>query len=443
MIEIFTIGGYSEVGKNMTAIKVDDEIVILDMGLYMPKLVEYEDEDPYSLSAERLARLKIIPDDRILNEYRKNVKAIVLGHAHLDHIGAIPYLADKYYKCPIIGTPYTIEVLKSLIEERKIKLKGELKKLNVNSTIKISEKIKIEFINMTHSTIQTVLIAIHTPEGTILYANDFKFDNHPIVGKKPDYKRLRELKGKIFALIVDSLYSYLDRKTPSEKVARELLKDVLLGTDNKGHALVVTTFSSHISRLKSIIDFGKILKRRIVFLGRSLHKYVSCAEKIGIVNFSKDVELIGFAKKVRKKLKEIEKDGRSNYMIVCTGNQGETRSVLTRMTNKELPWEFLPGDHVVFSCSTVPTQQTVANRATLERKLKQKNVRIFKEIHVSGHASREDLRDLIEMVKPKHIIPAHGESSKQKPLADLAVDLGYKIGENVHLTKDGDILRLN
>ena len=195
MIEVFAIGGYSEVGKNMTAIKVDDEIIILDMGLYLPAVLKYEEGDPRELTTKDLIKIGAIPDDEVLHKYKNQVKAIVLGHCHLDHIGAAPFLA-RHYDCPVIGTRYTIEVLKKLLEEHEYKLEGRLKPINSGTHLEISENLKIEFINITHSTPQTVLIAIHTKYGIIFYANDFKLDNYPVIGAKPNYDRLKHLAEK-------------------------------------------------------------------------------------------------------------------------------------------------------------------------------------------------------------------------------------------------------
>lgn len=443
MIEICAVGGYSEVGKNMTAIKVDDEVIICDMGFFLPEIIKLQDEEVVKedFTRNKLINLGAVPNDKIIDKWKDKVKAIVLTHCHLDHIGAIPYMAEEY-KAPIYGTPYTIEVLKQILKDEKTKIKNKLKTLNSNATLKVTENITIEFINMTHSTPQTVMIAIHTKYGAVIYANDFKFDNHPVVGKKPNYKRLEEIGEKgVIALIADALYSDANKKTPSEKVAKELLKDVLLGTNNQGHLVIVTTFASQIARLKSIIEFGKKMKRRIVFLGRSLNKYVTAAEKINLVNFTKDIELIGIGSRIRKKLKEIQKNP-EKYLIVCTGNQGEPRAVLTRLALSELPFNFMPGDHVVFSCRTIPAPINIANRSLLEEKLKEKRVRIFKDIHTSGHAAREDHRDLIILTKPKNIIPAHGDISKLTPMAELAGELGYQLGKDVHILRDGQIIEL-
>src|SRR3989344_168802 len=293
-IEICTVGGYNEVGKNMTAIRIDDEVVICDMGIYLPAIINYEEEDYHTLSADQLITLGAIPDDSAIKDWKSKVKAIVLGHCHLDHIASIPYLAAKY-RAPIIGSPFTIEVLKSILRDDEVNLPNKLKVLNLNSKIKISENITIELINITHSTLQAAMIAIHTPKGTILYACDFKFDNNPIIGDKPNYKRLKELgKDGVICLISESLYSANDMKTPSEAVARDLLKDVMLGTNNKGRAIFITSFASHIARIKSAVEFSKKLNRKVLFLGRSMSKYIRAAENLKLINFSREGKISGF-----------------------------------------------------------------------------------------------------------------------------------------------------
>ena len=411
MIEICAVGGYNEVGKNMTAIKVDDEVVIIDMGLHMENYIKFteEDEDVRNISAAQLLKVGAIPDDSVIKDWRSKVKAIIPTHAHLDHVGALIFLANKY-KAPIICTPFTREVIKTISTDEKIKLKNNIKTLNVNSTYKLSKNITVEFINMTHSTPQTVMVALHTKYGVILYANDFKFDNHPIIGKKPNYKRLKELSKKgVLCAIVDCTRAKRHVKTPSENVAREMLRDVMLGTDSKNKTVIVTTFSSHLARLKSIVEFGKRMNRKIVFLGRSLAKYTQSGENIGLVNFSKEVEIVKFGKQIRRKLKEIEADGREKYLMVVTGHQGETKATLSKIADKVLPFKLYSEDHIIFSCTIIPSPTNIANREMLENKLKKHGVRIFKDIHVSGHAAREDLRDLINLVQPKNLIPAHGD----------------------------------
>ena len=222
-----------------------------------------------------------------------------------------------------------------------------------------------------------------------------------------------------------------------------MLKDVLVGVRNEDNAIIVTTFSSHIARLKSIVEFSRNLDRKVVFLGRSLYNYVSAAEKLNLINFGKEVELVGFRREVNKKLLDIQKQGRNKYVIVCTGNQGEPESVLSRIANKDLQFELFPNDIVIFSCRTIPTEMTIKNREVLEKKLKQKHVRIFTNIHVSGHAAKEDHRDMINMLKPKNIIPTHGDRAITKGLEILAEEMGYELGKNVHLLSDNKPIKIN
>tara|TARA_Y100000034_G_C6878405_1_gene402109 strand:+ start:572 stop:1909 length:1338 start_codon:yes stop_codon:yes gene_type:complete len=445
MIEICTVGGYSEIGRNMTAVKVDDEVVIFDMGVFLPKLINLEEEggERKNLTTQGLIKLGAIPNDNVIKKWRAKVKAIAVTHCHLDHLAAVPYLADHYPKVPIIGTPYTIEVLKRMIWDDDVDLRNEFKVLNAGGKVKISDKLEIEFIHMTHSTPQTVMIALHSKYGTILYANDFKFDGSPVIGKKPDFDRLKELgQENVVALICDSLYSDKEGKTPSEKVAREMLKDVMLGTESSDNLIIATTFASHIARLKSIIDFGKSLNRKIVFFGRSLDKYIRAAEKANIIKFSDKVELIPRKNEIGKKLREIEKQGRNKYLIVCTGNQGEGQAVLSKMADGRIPFDFIPFDHVIFSCRTIPDPINLKNREVLENKLRKKKVRIFTDIHSSGHCFREDLRDLIQMVNPQNIFPAHVPPEKQEFLVELAEELGYKKGKNVFISENGKFRKI-
>jgi ribonuclease J len=437
-MKIHTIGGYNEIGKNMTCFETGNEAVILDMGLHLESYIQYtDDEEIENISTEELRKVGAIPDDSVIRDIRHKVKAIIPTHAHLDHLGAIVYMSNAY-NSPILCTPFTAEVLKAIVKDERINLRNPIKVLNVNSSYKLSQDITIEFINITHSTPQVVMVALHTREGIFVYANDFKFDNHPIIGKKPDYDYLKKLgKQGVKCLVVDSTRADQPIKTPSESVAREMLRDVLLGTDSTNHAVIITTFSSHIARLKSIIEFGHKMNRKVVLLGRSLAKYVEAAENIGLVKFSAEVEIAKYAKQIKKKLMQIEREGPQRYLLVVTGHQGEPKSTLSKMLNKELNFRFLPEDHIVFSCTIIPSPINIKNRKLIEDKLHAQGVRIFRDIHVSGHASKEDLRDLITMIAPKHIIPAHGNAGMKSALAALAVEKGYEKDKNIHILKDG------
>jgi len=315
-IKIIAVGGYSEVGRNMTAVVVDDEVVILDMGVFLPAVIDAEEEIE-NFTINELRKIKAIPDDTILDEYRKNVKAIIFGHAHLDHVGAAPYMLNKY-KVPIIGTPFTINVLKRIIKDKGKVLTNKTKSLNIGGKLRVSKNIEVEFVNMTHSTAQCAMVYLKTKYGRVAYCLDYKLDNSPTLGGKPDYEKIRKYKD-VKCLILDSLDSKIDGKTPSEMVAKQLLTDVLLNVDNRGKGILVTTFSSHIARLKSITELGRKLGRRVVFLGRSLNRYVQSAKDAKVVNFN-DVEVIAYRGKIAGKLKEISKNPAVLAIIAGTAN---------------------------------------------------------------------------------------------------------------------------
>jgi ribonuclease J len=443
MIEIIAVGGHSEIGRNCTAIVVDGEAILLDMGLHMENYINYtEDEDMKKfINGESLIKHNAVPNLNKIKNILPDVKALLVTHAHLDHIGAIPFLADRFSQAPVYGTPYSIEVLNAILEDEKRHIDNSLIRKNVNSKFRVSNNFEIEFINMTHSVPQTVMILIKTKYGDVLYSNDFKFDNNPTLGRKPNYKALKKIgaSGNLKALIVDSLYADDMRKTPSEAIAKEMLKDVLLGTNSENKSVIVTTFSSHIARLKSIISLGKKMNRKIVLMGRSLTKYVKAAENIGLVDFSKDCKVVTYGSQIRKFFKKASHP--EKYLFVVTGHQGEPNAVLGKLVNKK--WlKFKQGDHVVFSSSIIPVEQNFINREALETELIKHKVRIFKDVHVSGHAGREDLRDLLDLVKPKFVIPAHGTKKKSLAMEELSLETGFN-KEKIRILKNGQKIIIN
>lgn len=444
-MKVYSVGGYSEVGKNMTVVEVGEDAFIFDAGFYIPAVIELQ-EEKIEASEKSLRRKGAMPNDMILDKLgiRKKVRAILLSHAHLDHIGATPYLGYRY-NAPVLGSPYTISVLKGLMKDDEKKIPNKVKTVNMNSSFVVKGKnrsYEVEFINMTHSTLQTTIIALHTPEGIVIYGNDFKLDNTPVMGSPPNYKALQRLaKEGIKVAVIDSLYCGSEKKTPSEKVARDMVGEVLLTTRNENQGLFVSTFSSHIARLKSIIEFGKKLDREIVLLGRSMKKYVSAAEEVNLAPFKNDVKMVTYKNQVNSTLKKINKE-REKYLVICTGHQGEPGSVLERISRKDLPFEFRRKDHIVFSSKTIPVPVNIENKGIMDKRLKKTGVRLFDEVHVSGHGGREDLRDLIETLNPEHIIPSHGPPSKTKPMYELTRELGYKPGKNVHLMEDGKKLEI-
>ncbi len=439
-IEVCAVGGFKEVGRNCTAIKVDNDVVILDMGLHMENYVKYTNEEELrGITAKQLTAANVIPDLSHINDWLDNVKAIIPSHAHLDHVGAIPFLAPRF-DAPIIATPFTIEVIRSLTKDEHLKIQNKLIAVPPNGTLKLTPSITVEFIHVTHSTPHTAIVALHTPYGVVLYASDFKFDNSPVLGQKPNYNRLKELQGKVALLVIECLYVEQSGKMPSETVARHLLKEVMLHSKSDSKAMIITTFSSHIARLKSIIDFGKKLNRKIVFLGRSLNKYVLAAERVNLAHFSKDIGMILYGERARTALQKFSKS-KDDYLLVMTGHQGEPKAMLSRIANREIDFPLTTDDIVIFSAPIIPTPTTFSNRKELEKKLSDQGARLFTGVHVSGHAAREDLHDFLMMVKPQNIIPTHGEPGMLASLAALAHQLGWT-HDSVHILFNGQRIKI-
>src|SRR3989344_2780183 len=390
-MEICTIGGYEEVGKNMTAVRIGDDVIIFDAGIYLPPLIDLQEQESFVKYNEHMLRkIKAIPNDLVLDElgWTDKVRAIVIGHAHLDHVGGLPYLASRYPKAEIIATHFTMEVLNSILEDDKLVLHNKR---------------------------------------TIIKSNS----------------RLKELgrKKQIKCLVVDSLYADTERRTASERIARDLLEDALSVIRDRNSALFITTFSSHIARLKSIVEFGKKTGRQIVFMGRSLMKYVNAAKNVRECSFYHQIRIMKYRKQINSFLKKVE-DERGKYLVVCTGHQGEKGAILDRMLNDETPFKFRAGDNVIFSSSVIPVPQNINAREKMDKKLRAKGARIQTDIHVSGHGGREDLRDLVNMLEPGHIIPAHGSMEQEIPMVELAKEMGYKFQENVHLSSNGKVVKI-
>ncbi len=440
-VEILPVGGYNEFGRNMTVVRVGNEAVIFDMGIKLDRILIHEDAVFESLSPDDLWDMGAIPDDRVMKNLNAEVKAIVLGHGHLDHIGAVRKLARKY-DCPIIGTPYTIKLVENMRDDNRggghNEIPNQLISMNTGGRRQLSEALEVEFIHMTHSIVQTAMPVLHTPRGAIVYALDFKFDNFPVIGSKPDYDRLRQIGMEgVLALISESTNAHEETKTPSEMIARDLLKDHLLGLEDERSGLLVTTFSSHTQRIKSIMEFGDQLDRKVILCGRSMKKYTEVAEEVGLLKVPENVEMFGYGREINRKLKKVMQEGKEDYLCCVTGHQGEQYALLTRMARDETPFKIQDNDQVVFSARTIPNPNNVAQRYTLEEKLRMKGARIIKGAHVSGHAAREDHRELLGMLEPEFVFPAHGDIQHQSALADLCEFHGWRLGDQVHILRNG------
>ncbi|PKG33452.1 RNase J family beta-CASP ribonuclease [Methanoregula sp.] len=443
-IEIIAVGGYDEVGRNMTAVRCGKDIVIFDMGLRLDQLMIHEDAEVDEMHSLDLIKIRAIPDDTVLQKVEGAVKAIVCSHGHLDHIGAIPKLAHRY-KAPIISTPYATELIRQQIEgEKKFGVANRLVPLRAGQKFTISPTLVLEFVRTQHSIIDTVTPVLHTPHGAVVYACDFKFDRTPVIGEPPDFARMRQIgKEGVLALIVESTYIHRPGRCPSERIARDLVRDVITSFEDDKNGIVVSTFSSHISRLKTIAECAHEIGRKPVFLGRSMEKYSVTAEQMKFVSFAKTASVYGNRKTVDRMMRQMMKDGKDKYLPIVTGHQGEPGSTLTRIALGETPFQIAKGDKVIFSANIIPNPMNVGSRYALTHRLKFAGARVFEDLHVSGHAYREDHYEFLQILNPQHIIPAHADITMTAGYAEFAGELGYTANSTVHPVKNGSRVRVH
>ena len=429
-IEIATIGGYEEVGRQMTAVRAGDDIVIFDMGLNLSKVLIHDNIRTEGMHSLDLIDMGAIPDDRVMSDLEGDVKAIVPTHGHLDHIGAISKLAHRY-DAPIVATPFTLELVKGELEEEgKFNTENELVKMDAGETMSIGDSgaVELEFVNVTHSIVQAINPVLHTP----------------VIGDPIDMERFREIgrEGEgVLAYIEDCTNANKKGRTPSENVAREHLRDVLYSMEDYDGGIVATTFSSHIARVKSLIEFARDIDRTPILLGRSMETYSGTAKRIGI-DFPSDVEMVGYRQSIEQTFERIMNEGKENFLPVVTGHQGEPRATLTRMGRGETPYELEDGDKVVFSARVIPEPTNEGQRYQAEKLLRMQGARIYDEVHVSGHLCQEGHYEMLDALQPEHVIPAHQNMSGFSGYVDLASNRGYKLGRDLHVTSNGNVIQL-
>jgi ribonuclease J len=443
-IEIIAVGGYDEVGRNMTAVRCGKEIVIFDMGLRLDQVMIHEDAEIENMHVPDLIKIKAIPDDTVLNGTDGTVRAIVCSHGHLDHIGAIPKLAHRY-NAPIVATPYTTELIRQQIAgDQKPGANTRLFALKAGQRYTLSPNLILEFVRTQHSIIDAVTPVLHTPQGAIVYALDFKLDRSPVIGEPPDFARLRQIgKEGVLALIVECTNIGRKGRCPSERVARDLVRDTITSYEDDKNAIIVTTFSSHISRIKTIAECAHEIGRKPVLLGRSMEKYAATAEQMKLVSFPETTSIFGNRRTVDRTLRRIMKAGREQFLPIVTGHQGEPGSILTRMATGDTPYQLAEGDKVIFSANIIPNPLNFGQRHLIEARLQLVGARIFEDLHVSGHAYREDHYEFLQMLQPQHVIPAHGSMAMTAAYTQFAGEMGYAPNSTVHLMRNGQRLRIS
>ena len=262
------------------------------------------------------------------------------------------------------------------------------------------------------------------------------------MGELTDYQRLQELGHKgVKVLISDTTRVEEEGKVFSESLVKQMLMDVFETVRYDNKLIIVTTFSSHIARIKTLVELARNMNRKVIIMGRSMANYMSAANSVGLIKFGRTVEIASGKRNIIRAIKDITRN-RGKYMIICTGNQGEPDAVLTRITEGTIPLDISKEDTVVFSSKAIPTPVNMAQRAHIEKKIRDKHVRLFKDVHVSGHGGKEDHRKMMKIVKPKHFIPTHGDMRKLATAIDLANDLGYSFNNNSHILRNGQILEI-
>ena len=418
-LRIIPLGGLGEIGKNITAIEYEDEIIVIDCGISFP------DEDMYGIDL-------VIPDIKYLLDNKDKVKGLFLTHGHEDHIGAIPYIL-KQINMPVYGTKLTIGLVESKLKEHDMLSKTNLIPTIPGESIKLN-KLIIEFIRVTHSIAESCALAIHTPIGIVLHTGDFKIDYTPIDGKVMDLNRIAQLGQEgILLLMADSTNVERAGHSLSEKIIGETLNRII---SNANGRVIVATFASNIHRMQQIADASMMYNRKIVFSGRSMENISNVAMDLGYLHIPKE-SIVG--------IEDLNRYPSDKITIITTGSQGEPMAGLSRIaygSHRHISIE--QDDLFIISASPIPGNDKLVSRVI--NQLYRKGVEVIYEdledIHVSGHAYKEELKLIHTLVKPKYFMPVHGEYRHLKHHSDLALKLGMD-KSNVFTLETGQVLEIS
>lgn len=418
-IKVIPLGGLGEIGKNITVFEYDNEIIVLDCGLAFP------DEDMYGVDI-------IIPDVTYLLKNIDKVKGIFLTHGHEDHIGALPYIL-KQFNVPIYGTNLTLGIVKNKLIEHEIADKCTLFKVNPGDIIEL-EKIKVEFIQSTHSIADSCFIAITTPVGTILHTGDFKIDYTPIDGKVIDLKRIAEIgKQGVLLLMADSTNVERRGHTMSEKSIGTTLTRIIAKAEGR---VIVATFASNIHRIQQIIDSSILFGRKIVFSGRSMENMSKVAIELGYLHIPEGILI---------SLDDLDKHRPNDITIITTGSQGEPMAGLYRIAfDNHRKIKIETNDLYIISASPIPGNDKMISKV-INQLFKNGADVIYEDledIHVSGHAYQEELKLIHTLVHPRYFMPVHGEYRHLKHHSDLAQNLGLP-KSNIFILENGEVLSID
>lgn len=417
-LRVIPMGGLEEVGKNMTVIEYKDDIIIVDMGLMFPG------EDMPGVDY-------VIPDVSYLMDKKEKIRGLIITHGHLDHTGAIPYLYEKIGSPQIYSAPLTNGLISKRLEEFNLLSKTKMSNIKIGEDVLQLGAFKISTFRVNHNIPDTFGLAIETPEGTIVYVTDWKFDHTPADGKPTDFSKLAELGGKgVLSLMSDSTNAEKPGHTMSEKDVEDVLFKIV--EDSKGR-LIVATFSSLISRVQQILNAAKRNRRKVCFIGRSMLTNMEVAISLGALIVPSETLIDS---------KEMNKYADSQLIIICTGSQGEDKSALTLIANGDhRQIRIKRGDTVVLSSSPIPGNERSVS-GVMDNLFRAGAKVIYQkvmDVHTSGHAYQEDLKLMLALIKPKYFMPIHGDRYKLVLHAQLAEGVGVP-EENILIADNGQVV---
>ena len=416
-LRIIPLGGLGEIGRNMLVLEYEESLIIIDAGLMFPE-------------NDMLGVDIVLPDLTYVYERADRVKAIIITHGHEDHVGALPYLLDRV-KAPIYATRLTRGLVEVKLREARIR-DVELHTIASDDHLSVPP-FSLEFFHMSHSIPDGVGLAIETPVGLFVHSGDFKFDHNPVDGHRSDFRKLAELGGRgVRLLLSDSTNSESAGYTPSEQVIEEMFHRVFASAEGR---VIVATFASNISRVQQVLDVSRDYGRRVAVVGRSMTNNVRISRELGYLNVPDDLLL------TVDRLSHFPDD---QITLVCTGSQGEPTSALVRMgQNRHRSISITPGDTVVVSASPIPGNEEFVNR-TLDN-LFRLGANVFYDevldVHVSGHASQEEQKMMINLVQPEYFVPIHGEYRHLILHSKLARQSGIP-SEKIFVMEAGDVLEM-
>ncbi|MBE6555924.1 MAG: ribonuclease J [Ruminococcaceae bacterium] len=419
-IRIIPLGGLHEIGKNLTVIEYENDMIAIDCGLGFP------DEDMLGIDL-------VIPDVTYLEQNQDRLRGIFLTHGHEDHIGAIPYVL-RTVNPPIYGTKLTVGIVKNKLEEHTLPWDPDLHTVSAGETIRAGA-ISVEFIRVNHSIADACCLAIHTPLGTLIHTGDFKLDITPIQGEMMNITRLGELGKKgVLMLMCESTNAERPGFTPSEKKVGKSLEYIF--TTNKEKRIVISTFSSNVHRVQQIIDISAQHGRKVAVTGRSMLNIMGAAIELGYMKVPKDVLI---------DINDIKRYKPEQLTLVTTGSQGEPMSALYRMAYSEHSQVTLGrNDLVVLSSNAIPGNEKLVGRVINE--LSRNGVEVLHDaslaVHVSGHACQEELKLMQALTKPRYFMPVHGECRHLAANRELALEMGIP-DRNIFLSEIGKVLEID